>query len=371
MDLCTLEQALEASLAPMPCSPIPSYRAWSEGCLSREDLARYAEQYRYSVAVLPALLQTAHAATGDAATRTSLERNLDEEEGRVGPAHAALWEQFARAVGAADEARALPETAEASVALRAAMGDDEVSQLAALWAYEVQTARVAETKETGLRQYGVEGAEALAFFRMHGALDVHHARELLESLGRALGRGGMLQQATEAVTFAGHSGVPGRRGAYPPGTDRCLIHSQGRCPVLFVPSGWCSACWQAEPAVQASHRRTPGPVDSVAWAGLGATSEERWRWPSPSSSHRAPSLQRATSIPPVVDRRILRRGILAVAIVFPLRVATVVALVVAGQLGCSLLFDRFAVLGVPYHPLTPGRVLGAVLLVVGVALIRR
>lgn len=199
VDLRTLEQALEASLAPHALLTHPFYRAWSEGCLSREDLACYAEQYRHSVAALPGLLQTAHAGTMDAGTRASLNRNLDEEEGRVGPAHAQLWEQFARAVGAANAAEVLPETAEARAGLRAAMGDGEVSQLAALWAYEVQTARVAETKECGLRRYGVDGAEALAFFRMHGALDVHHARELLESLRRALGRAGTLQQATEAV----------------------------------------------------------------------------------------------------------------------------------------------------------------------------
>ena len=199
VDLRTLEAALEASLAPHALLTHPFYRAWSDGCLSGDDLARYAEQYRYSVQALPELLRAAEASTNDAETRTTLRRNLDEEEGRVGPAHARLWEQFAGAVGAADRATALPETDQAGKALAGAMGDDEVSQLAALWAYEVQTARVAETKEVGLRRYGVEAPEALAFFRMHGSLDVHHARALLEALGRALGRSGTLDQATSAV----------------------------------------------------------------------------------------------------------------------------------------------------------------------------
>jgi pyrroloquinoline quinone (PQQ) biosynthesis protein C len=58
---------------------------------------------------------------------------------------------------------------------------------------------VAETKEAGLRSYGVQTPEALAFFRMHGALDIHHARELLEALGRAVARGGTIETATRAV----------------------------------------------------------------------------------------------------------------------------------------------------------------------------
>jgi transporter family-2 protein len=51
--------------------------------------------------------------------------------------------------------------------------------------------------------------------------------------------------------------------------------------------------------------------------------------------------------------------------------ATVVALVVTGQLITAMVFDRFALLGVPYHPFGPGRALGALLLIAGVALIRR
>jgi bacterial/archaeal transporter family-2 protein len=51
--------------------------------------------------------------------------------------------------------------------------------------------------------------------------------------------------------------------------------------------------------------------------------------------------------------------------------ATVVALVVSGQLISSLVIDRFALLGVPHHPFGPGRAIGALLLLAGVLLIRR
>lgn len=51
--------------------------------------------------------------------------------------------------------------------------------------------------------------------------------------------------------------------------------------------------------------------------------------------------------------------------------ATVVALVVSGQLLTSLLFDQFGLLDIPTHPFTLSRAAGALLLVAGVLLIRR
>jgi transporter family-2 protein len=51
--------------------------------------------------------------------------------------------------------------------------------------------------------------------------------------------------------------------------------------------------------------------------------------------------------------------------------ATTIALVVAGQLVCSLALDHFGFLGVPLHRLTSARVLGAILLFGGVLLLRR
>lgn len=51
--------------------------------------------------------------------------------------------------------------------------------------------------------------------------------------------------------------------------------------------------------------------------------------------------------------------------------ATLVALVVLGQLGTSLLVDHFGWLGFAQHPITLVRLLGAVLLFVGVVLVVR
>ena len=194
-----LEQALQAALAPRDLLTHPFYQAWSAGELCAEDLARYAEQYRFQVTALPELLRRARSVTRDEDTRAELSRNLDDEEGRTGVAHALLWEAFGAAVGAAAEGLPLPETRASAESLAAVVGEDEVTALAALWTYEVQTARVADTKEKGLKCYGVDSPAALRFFRLHGELDVHHARGLLESLERCIARGASLEAAKAAV----------------------------------------------------------------------------------------------------------------------------------------------------------------------------
>lgn len=49
---------------------------------------------------------------------------------------------------------------------------------------------------------------------------------------------------------------------------------------------------------------------------------------------------------------------------------TMLALILAGQLIASVIYDHFGLLGYPVHALTPGRVLGIALLIAGVALVR-
>ena len=60
----------------------------------------------------------------------------------------------------------------------------------------------------------------------------------------------------------------------------------------------------------------------------------------------------------------------AVILVPKLGATTMLALVLAGQLLTSLLFDHFGLLGFPVQPLSAGRLLGVCLLAIGVLLIR-
>lgn len=61
---------------------------------------------------------------------------------------------------------------------------------------------------------------------------------------------------------------------------------------------------------------------------------------------------------------------LAIALIPKLGAATVIALLVAGQLIASIVFDHFGLLGLPQQPADIYRILGAVMLLGGVILIR-
>jgi transporter family-2 protein len=61
---------------------------------------------------------------------------------------------------------------------------------------------------------------------------------------------------------------------------------------------------------------------------------------------------------------------LAILLLQRLGAATFISLLVAGQMLGSLLFDHYGLFGIPQHPLDLTRLLGAALLVAGVALIR-
>lgn len=50
--------------------------------------------------------------------------------------------------------------------------------------------------------------------------------------------------------------------------------------------------------------------------------------------------------------------------------ATMVALILAGQMFASLLFDHFGLLGYPLHPASLGRIVGVVLLCAGIWMIK-
>lgn len=60
----------------------------------------------------------------------------------------------------------------------------------------------------------------------------------------------------------------------------------------------------------------------------------------------------------------------AILMVPRLGAATVLALIVVGQMAGSITFDHFGLFGLPQHPASLVRLLGAALLIVGVSLVR-
>jgi pyrroloquinoline quinone (PQQ) biosynthesis protein C len=141
----------------------PFYTRWSEGALTRAELAYYSGQYRHAVVAL------AKAAGSAADTEPALAPHAAEEA-----AHVELWDGFVEAVGGDSAAAAAPET----VACAAAWTKEGslLETLVGIYAIEAAQPAISATKATGLRaRYGIDSEGATAYFDLHEQLDVDHA----------------------------------------------------------------------------------------------------------------------------------------------------------------------------------------------------
>jgi len=136
----------------------PFYVRWENGELSRDELARYAGEYRHAVV---ALARAARAAGLHA-----------EEEA----AHVALWDEFGSALGTTKD-EPLPQTRACATAWAA--GGDELGAAAILYAIESGQPAISETKLRGLvEHYGfTEGSTEVEYFTLHAERDEAHAAE--------------------------------------------------------------------------------------------------------------------------------------------------------------------------------------------------
>ena len=171
----------------------PFYVAWERGELTRAQLATYARVYFPHVRAFPGYLRSAMALTEDAVAADELALNLHDELSEP-KSHAELWLDFAEAVGA-DRAAVMhaPASEGAQITVdtfNRLAGRDLASGVAALYAYESQQPEVSRRKMSGLRDlYGVQDAEALAYFDVHATADIHHRKGERDVLMRCLERG--------------------------------------------------------------------------------------------------------------------------------------------------------------------------------------
>lgn len=145
----------------------PFYTRWERGELTREELSAYAGEYRHAVVAL-----------ADAAEQAGSEHAAEERE------HVALWDEFARVLGANIERAPLPETERCAAAWTSA--EDPLEALAILYAIEAGQPDVSRTKLDGLvEHYGFDETDAgTSYFRLHAELDHEHAAESRELLER-------------------------------------------------------------------------------------------------------------------------------------------------------------------------------------------
>lgn len=156
----------------------PFYVRWTNGELSRDELAVYSGQYRHAVVALAAASRNA-APAADGALREHLEDHAAEES-----AHVDVWDRFVDASGGDASAAPTPET-ELCAAAWAGSGRNVRATLAALYAIESAQPQIAAVKQQGLLElYGYSEGPAVDYFDIHATLDHEHAaahRRFLEA----------------------------------------------------------------------------------------------------------------------------------------------------------------------------------------------
>jgi pyrroloquinoline-quinone synthase len=159
----------------------PFYERWSAGELTPGELGFYTGEYRHAVVALAEASRLAATKAGPE-YEPSLRRHAEEEA-----AHVDLWDDFARAVGAADagECREPLEQTRECVASWTA-GTDLLEHLAVLYTVEASQPAISTTKQTGLTtHYGLaEDSAGLGYFKLHATLDVEHARQARELISQ-------------------------------------------------------------------------------------------------------------------------------------------------------------------------------------------
>lgn len=162
----------------------PFYKAWSNGELTKEHLAIYAEQYWHHIEAFPTYLEALRDRLPEGTARTAIEENLrDEVEG----GHDDLWLDFAAAVGVTTMQL---ETSQPTATTTAAINEFKTAcaqetpafGLGALYAYESHTPATAVTKTEGLRDRYDVAEKGRAYFDVHAKVDHKHSADLFAAI---------------------------------------------------------------------------------------------------------------------------------------------------------------------------------------------
>jgi pyrroloquinoline-quinone synthase len=162
------------------------YKMWSEGKLTREHLAGYAQEYFQLVRAVPELVESVGVFVKDAPTKTVVSAMMEEEA-----QHVELWAKFAAAMGVRRKTlmayQGTPKTKAALSRLRSATEESLWQGAAAMYAIESEQPKISRTKLDGLKAfYGMSGAEdGTVYFREHEVADVRHAAAWRSILQRA------------------------------------------------------------------------------------------------------------------------------------------------------------------------------------------
>ncbi len=185
----------------------PFYERWSAGELSARELGIYAGEYRHAVVALADASALAAEEAGEEHAR-GLRQHAEEEAAHVG-----LWDEFARAALAGEQAPpnppALEQTAECVEAWTA--GEDLLEHLAVLYAIEAGQPEISRTKIEGLTAhygYSAQGP-AVEYFRLHELRDAEHAAHSRELIAELIAGAEDQQEAADRMVGRAHAALRG------------------------------------------------------------------------------------------------------------------------------------------------------------------
>ncbi len=156
----------------------PFYQRWSNGELTREELAVYSGQYRHAVvAIADASANAAGAAEGSLAA--GLAEHAREERD-----HVRLWDGFVDAVGGEAAVSATSETAACVTEWAGTAERPLLDTLVTLYSIESGQPAISETKRDGLiARYGyTPESPATEYFDLHAVLDIEHADQARKAI---------------------------------------------------------------------------------------------------------------------------------------------------------------------------------------------
>lgn len=160
----------------------PFYVAWSNGELTRTEIANYAANYYHHVNAFPQYLEKLEARLGSDELKKTVEHNRRGENG-----HGDLWLDFAEGMGA--DRNCVRSEKPISEIDNVVSSFSEMSEngtpaeaLAMYYAYESQVPRVAEFKEKGLFDFYGADKKTAFYFTVHKTADLEHADSWRESI---------------------------------------------------------------------------------------------------------------------------------------------------------------------------------------------
>jgi len=144
-------------------------------------LKGYAEEYFHLEAKFPGFLMQTYEKTSDSDAKEIIMENYNEET-EEGNTHASMWMNFAKALGADENAvksaTPLKNTQDTLSHFDAMTKQGLLEGMAALLAYEANLQKTSATKIDGLKKfYGLTDEKSTEFFKVHGVLDIKHSQD--------------------------------------------------------------------------------------------------------------------------------------------------------------------------------------------------